>query len=162
MTLVFETNPAELEKCRKEFLDCQYLQEITKRQLQEYTDNPDQHSVYYVTFADVFIRVWKRIMRHPEKVEILKRLDEEMNDALCMCFTGRLTRLVNVLSGFYPDIEIRIGTNEQISNIIIGLKRKYGNSETEKEKLKEEFVKEMKERDYDQETIDEWKSYLDD
>ena len=38
---------------------------------------------------------------------------------LCKCFTGRLSRLINVLNGFYDDIIINIGTNEQIGNIII-------------------------------------------
>ena len=31
-----------------------------------------------------------------------------------MCFTGRLTRLLNTLVGFYNDIELQISDSEQI------------------------------------------------
>ena len=38
------------------------------------------------------------------KNELIERLNQEMQDAECMCFTGRLSRLINVLVGYYSDI----------------------------------------------------------
>ena len=72
-----------------------------------------------VTFEDIFYYVMNRIIKHENSNEIMKILEEEMLDTIGQCFTGRMTRLVNVLNGYYDDIEIKIGTNEQISNIIV-------------------------------------------
>ena len=86
---------------------------------------------------------------------LVKILQEEMLDTICQCFTGRMTRLVNVLNGYYDDIEIKIGTNEQISNIIVTMKNKY-----EGEELITKIRNELEEREYDEETIIEWLSFL--
>jgi GTP1/Obg family GTP-binding protein len=104
----------------------------------------------------VFLLVWQRIQKHEESIEIKKILNTEMKDALCMCYTGRLTRVVNCLNGYYDDIVIQISNNEQISNIISVIMKK----ETTIEKIKEEFIKEMKERDYNEEIINTWLSYI--
>ena len=96
-----------------------------------------------------------RIIKHENSNEIMKILEEEMLDTICQCFTGRMTRLVNVLNGYYDDIEIKIGTNEQISNIIVTMKSKY-----EGEELIEKIKTELEEREYDEETIVEWLSFL--
>ena len=73
-----------------------------------------------------------------------------------MCFTGRLTRLLNILSGFYEDITIQISDNEQISNIISTLKQQY----YEGEQFIEEFKKELINRKYSNKIIKEWLSFL--
>ena len=86
---------------------------------------------------------------------MLKILDEEIKDTICKCFTGRLTRLVNVLNGYYDDINIQIGSNEQISNIIVMLQEKH-----EGDELVENVRKEMKEREYDNEVIEEWLTFI--
>ena len=52
-----------------------------------------------------------------------------MKEADCKCYTGRLTRLVNVLNGYYEDIKIHISDSEQISNIIISIKNKLTDEE---------------------------------
>jgi hypothetical protein len=122
----------------------------------EYINNIDIHSSLQVSFLDVFLLVWQRIQKHEESIEIKKILNTEMKDALCMCYTGRLTRVVNCLNGYYDDIVIQISNNEQISNIISVIMKK----ETTIEKIKEEFIKEMKERDYNEEIINTWLSYI--
>ena len=33
-------------------------------------------------------------------------LNIEMEDSLCKCMTGRFSRLINVLNGYYDDINI--------------------------------------------------------
>jgi hypothetical protein len=130
-------------------LDC-------KEQLLEYINIPDIHSTLQVSFLDVFLLVWQRITTHREANELKSILNAEMKDALCMCFTGRITRIVNCLNGFYDDIQIHISNNEQISNIISVIMK----NESNIEKIKEIFIKEMREREYSDEVINTWLSYI--
>ena len=48
-----------------------------------------------------------------------------MNNSICKCFTGRISRLINCLNGYDQRVEIRISQNDEISNIIILIKNKY-------------------------------------
>ena len=45
-----------------------------------------------------------------------------MNDFVCKCFTGRMTRLVNCLNGFNNNVIANISDTEQTDNIIIIVK----------------------------------------
>jgi len=153
--LLKDENFLSLEECKKHVLERNELEEQTKRELLNYCDDDTEHSVYLVKFDEVFRYVISRIVKHPESTEMFKILNEEIKDTICKCFTGRMTRLVNVLNGFYGDITIQIGSNEQISNIIIMLKEKY-----EGDELVEKVRLEMEEREYDNETIEEWLTYV--
>jgi hypothetical protein len=62
-----------------------------------------------------------------------------------MCFTGRITRLVNCLNGFDPEVVIKISDNEQISYLVEISKGD-----------KTRFIEMMKERRYPQDIIDIW------
>ena len=98
-----------------------------------------------------------RILSNPHfSIQLFNILNQEMNDSICKCFTGRMTRLLNVLNGFFPDIEIQISNNEQISNIILILQSKF-KDDLLKLKIKEELM----ERGYDHNIIDEWISFID-
>jgi Leucine-rich repeat (LRR) protein len=87
--------------------------------LLSYLEDTDVHSTLLISFYDVFVKVFGRIMRHPNKLDIICRLDEELKESECKCFTGRLTRLINCLVGFYDDIVIGISESERISTIIL-------------------------------------------
>ena len=87
---------------------------------------------------------------------ILEILNQEMEDSICKCFTGRISRLVNCLSGFSDKVSIKISTNEEISNIIITLQKKIKDIEELKKAIKDE----MTERGYDETTINEWVIYI--
>jgi len=80
---------------------------------------------------------------------------QEISDGICMCFTGRLTRLLNTLVGFFPDIELQISDSEQITNIIMELSNKF-----EGGLLKEAVRKELLERQYNESIINEWIEYI--
>lgn len=80
-----------------------------------------------------------------------------MNDSICKCFTGRLSRLINCLNGFDSRISVQISDKEQLFNIIIGSRNKYID---DIDKQKQEVTKEMMEREFDQATIGEYITYL--
>ncbi len=89
-----------------------------------------------------------------EQEEIFKVLNQEIKDADCKCFTGRMNRVINCLNGFSPLVVINIKYGEQIGNIIILVKNKLEltNSYTI-EQHKIEVEKELLERNYEIETI---------
>jgi hypothetical protein len=75
------------------------------------------HSILLVEYRELFLVIWTRILN--EKVPALRqnmidRLKQEVLEGQGHCFTGKLTRLVNSLVGFCPDIRIQISTPEQI------------------------------------------------
>ena len=153
--LLKDRNTLSLEECKKQVIECNELEEQTKRELLNYCDDVTEHSVYLVKFDEVFQYVISRIIKHSDSKEMFKILNEEIKDTICKCFTGRMTRLVNVLNGFYGDISIQIGSNEQISNIIIMLKERY-----EGDELVKQVRLELEEREYDNETIEEWLTFV--
>ena len=114
------------------------------------------HSCYLITYSDLLIYVWSRIIASANTDEILAVLNQEISDGLCMCFTGRLTRLLNTLVGFYFDIELQISDSEQITNIIMGLKNKFSSGE----ELRDAIKKELHERQYSESIINEWINYI--
>src|SRR5690606_14087962 len=68
------------------------LKQETKTSLVEYSEDKNVHFHLQLTFKEILTFVWNRIRVHPDRLEILKVLDSEMQDALCMCPTGRITR----------------------------------------------------------------------
>ena len=124
-----------------------------KKTIIKYLNNKDVHSTLFTTFGDIFVKVYGRIINSEHKKELFKRLNEEMTESECKCFTGRLTRIVNVLNGYFDDITINISSNEQISNIIIAIKNKYHDVT---DAVKEEIRQALREREYYDETINLW------
>ena len=100
------------------------LSDKTKSALIEYSTDTSVHTVLNISFKELLDYVWQRINRHSDKENILRILEEEMSDAECKCFTGRMSRLVNCLNGFYDDICVGIGAKEQIGNIIVLIRDK--------------------------------------
>ena len=92
------------------------------------------------------------------QVEIQKRLNEEMQDRECKCFTGRISRLVNCLSGYSDKVCIQISENEEINNIISVIMNKREMKTIEI--LKEEVREALTERGYNIDKITEWLEYV--
>jgi len=113
-----------------------------------------------ITFKELFIAVVIEMDKlSPDlQIEIQKRLNEEMQDSECKCFTGRISRLVNCLSGYSDKVRIQISENEEISNIltVIMSKREMKTIDI----LKEEVRVALKERGYVDEKIREWLEYV--
>jgi hypothetical protein len=77
-------------------------------------------SVITVTLWNVFLMIWAYAMKEEtvvDKEEILGRIREELAEMSGTCATGHLSRLVNVLVGFHPQIEVRISDKDRLRGI---------------------------------------------
>ena len=140
------------------------LTETSKSLLFEYIADTTVHSLLLLNFSEVLWFIIQTILTDfqiEEQEEIFKILNQEIKDADCKCFTGRMNRIINCLNGFSPLVNINIKDGEQISNIIILVKNKLEltNSYTV-EQHKIEVEKELLERNYDIETIKTWLEYI--
>jgi hypothetical protein len=141
------------------YLDDEILTIQTKEALIEYSKDNQIHTQLECTFEEVLQAVLLEINNLPNdlQIEVKNRLNEEMEDGLCKCFTGRLSRLVNSLSGYSDKVSIKISSAEEIGNIISIMKERYDNIE----EVKMNVEKELLERGYEKEVIDEWITYID-
>jgi hypothetical protein len=138
-----------------------FIENKTKTILLEYINCKDIHSTLNITFAELLINILSFIDQHEFKNEIYKVLEQEMNDAICKCFTGRISRLINCLNGFDDNIIIHISNNEQIGNIIILIReRLILENKYTIELHKEIIMKELYDRCYEKNIIDEWIEYI--
>jgi hypothetical protein len=140
------------------------LTETSKSLLFEYIADTTVHSLLLLTFSEVLwftLQIILTDFQIEEQEEIFKVLNQEIKDADCRCFTGRMNRIINCLNGFSPLVNINIKDGEQIGNIIILVKNKLEltNSYTI-EQHKIEVEKELLERNYDIETIKMWLEYI--
>ena len=133
-----------------------------KEHLFEYITDTSIHTTMLLNFSEIlWFVLWtiKLDFNYDEQQEIYQVLNTEIKDSECKCFTGRISRLVNCLNGFSSLVSIQINNSEQIANIIQITKEKLGlnyNLNDHKELVKKELL----ERDYGMETIDEWLSYI--
>jgi len=142
------------------YLDCSVLTQQTKEIITEYLDCNDIHTMLNITFKELFTAVVIEMesLSIDLQIEIQKRLNEEMQESECKCFTGRISRLVNCLSGYSDKVKIQISEGEEISNIISVIMAKRGMKESDE--LKGEVRVALKERGYADEKIAEWLEYV--
>jgi Leucine-rich repeat (LRR) protein len=128
--------------------------------LLEYCQDTSVHTVLEVNFEEVLFHTLEFINLEcsSNKNEIYSILDQEIQDSECKCFTGRISRLINCLNGFTDKVEIKIPDNMAISNIIVMIKQNF-KGDTEEE-LKQEVKKELTERGYSNEIIEEYLEYV--
>ena len=137
------------------------LSPFTKESLIEYSKDETIHSVLNLTFSDVLLLVWNRILVSPHSDEIKAVLNTEMKDAECKCFTGRISRLVNCLNGFDQLVVVKISDSEQIGNVISVIKtRLEERNEYAAERHKEEARERLRELQVSEEEIEVWLSYI--
>ena len=100
-----------------------------------------------IYLKDVFRCVWGFIQHHPQmKEELITRLYEELTDAHSTCLSGHFSRLVNVVVGFHPSIQITISTDEQtkiyLQNVVRQLLEQLSMSQPERgERVLEDMTK---------------------
>ena len=135
------------------------LTEDTKACLVEYSDDTSVHTILNLTFLEMLVVVWNRIMRLDSMDEIKKTLNTEMQDAECKCFTGRISRLVNCLTGYDDLVVVQIDDNEQIGTVIESIRTRLGENYNVTEH-RQISIRELAERGYSQEVILEWVGYI--
>jgi len=142
------------------YLDWIELDKKTKEIITEYMDCKDVHTMLDITFKELFIAIVIEMegLSNELQKEIKQRLNEEMQESECKCFTGRISRLVNCLSGYSDKVKIQISESEEIGNIISVIMEKRGIKTTET--LKEEVGDALKERGYEETKINEWVEYI--
>jgi len=135
-----------------------------KDQLIEYCNEDSVHTLLLLTFSEVVwftLQTIHKDFKIETQEEIKKILNQEMKDAECKCFTGRMNRVINCLNGFSPLVTIQIQDSEQIGNIIFIIKEQLEVSRTYTIETHKELVsKEMTERGYTKESIDIWIEYI--
>jgi len=142
------------------YLDWDDLPAKTKEIITEYMDCTDIHTMLNITFKELFTAVVIEMesLTPNLQIEIKQRLNEEMQDSECKCFTGRISRLVNCLSGYSDKVCIQISETEEIGNIISVIMNNRGMKSIDI--LKEEVHVALKERGYADEKITEWLEYV--
>ena len=114
----------------------------------------DVHSYFNMTFFEVFQLVFAEIESLNFNPEILKRLEEELEDSTDMCFTGRLNRIINCLNSFSEHVNIRISDASQINAVMLLIKNNFENGKIKKEELLDTVRKRLEEYDIKEETIE--------
>lgn len=90
-----------------------------------------------------------------------ERLKIEIKDGTGMCFTGRITRLINVFTGYHPDIRINISGASQIAAKITAtethvLKTHFISDKDFWNVLEKALYENLSEIDLSEEDIKEW------
>ena len=116
------------------------------------------HSKLQLNYKEILLPVLDFIRNNRQKEKLLNILFQEIQDSQGKCFQGRISRTFNILNGYHKCININISDNKQIGNLIINLQKKYLN----RPDSEENFIKEMRERNYTNEIIKEWINYIQD
>lgn len=68
-----------------------------------------------LTMIDILLLVWEKICVSEQRVELEKRLLDELYEMDKTCSSGHLSRILNVLSGFFDDIQpVKISFIDQL------------------------------------------------
>ena len=143
-----------------DLIENNYMNEHSFRLLLEYCQNTSVHSVLNITFEESLLHILEFINLElsQHKQEILKILEIELLDSVCKCFTGRISRLINSLNGFSDLVQIKIPDNMAISNVIVMIKNNYKGSDVNE--LKEIITKDLLNRGYSEDKINEYIDYV--
>lgn len=81
------------------------------------------HSVYGIAFENLMGRVVWIVVRHEHRKELLNITRDELRASIGLCFTGRMSRVVNILSGFVEDVHVGISSKEQLQERMAAISR---------------------------------------
>ena len=112
------------------------------------------------TFEEIFKAIWNEIctLQIDSQNKVKNRLNEEIDNSECKCYTGCISRLVNCLSGYSNKVLMKLSDAELIGNIIGLVKSKYIDSDIDT--IKKIITDELIEYNFDQDVIEEWISYI--
>ena len=133
------------------------LTEQSKQLLFEYIEDKTVHSTLLITFEELLLHTMSVINKDEHADEILKIMNIELDDSLCKCYTGRMSRIINCLNGFSDLVHVQVSESEQIGQIISIVKDLlFSKEEYTVEKHKELARTELVNRGYNNDTIETW------
>ena len=111
--------PKSLDEVRTIILNDHILSGQCKTQLLQYAMDESVHTELQLTFGDLLRYIFTRIDVNEASGDAIKTiLNQEMADALCMCFTGRISRLLNCLTKIDPLVHLHIvNLNDMFRNV---------------------------------------------
>ena len=92
------------------------------RLLVQFCSDTTRHSAHKITYQELLGYVWARITKSMHRPELLRILEEQVLEAVDKCMTGKFTRTLSVLVGFYEDIMIEISDSSRIGAIILAVR----------------------------------------
>ena len=81
------------------------------------------------TYAELLERVWAIVERHEHRDLLCTRLREEAEESAGMCFTGRATRLLNVLHGVVEGVHLGVSDREAMQARIAAVLARLGHAQ---------------------------------
>lgn len=121
------------------------IDQTVKDALLEYLKLEDKNIANNVLFADIFYMSYDII----EKYKLESILNEEIKDSLDKCFTGIISRYVNIFNGIIPECTFNITDGTIFQALFSHLRKKYN------DKVNDIEV-ELLDRGYTTEYIKEW------
>ena len=85
-----------------------------RKDLKRWCDDTLIHSNFGLTFSEILARVVFVARCHPDADTLRDILRDELEQSLGQCFTGRFSRVVNVLVGFVEGVHVGIDPREQL------------------------------------------------
>ena len=160
-------NVKPIQNIKSYIQDNDILKQDTKNILFKYIDDNEIHSILNVTFCEVLSSIFSIIEANEHKNNILSIMNDDVNDLNDQCFTGRMTRIINCLSGFDDRVVLNITDKEQIGNIIILIKKQleeqpncYGVLKYTVDLHKKIVTKELLDRGFDENLVKEYINYI--
>jgi len=114
----------------------------------------DVHSYFNLSYFEIFQLVFAEIESLNYNLEIIKRLEEELNESECKCFTGRISRTVNSLNGFSDLVSINISETSQINAVMSLIKNDFEKGKIKKEELLDSVKRRLEEYNSKEEDIE--------
>ena len=132
----------------------------TKQLITKYISIKWINSHFGCAFEEIFKAIWNEIctLQIDSQNEVKNRLNEEIDNSECKCYTGCISRLVNCLSGYSNKVLMKLSDAELIGNIISLVRSKYIDSDIDT--IKKIITDELIEYNFDQDVIEEWISYI--
>ncbi len=115
-----------------------------------------------MTYGELLEKIWFLIEKHPERKYIYKRLKTEIRESIGYCFTGRINRLVNVMSGYLDGINVGLSEEEEMQMLIQSLIKKLAEKKITKNNAKDELTKIFDQFNYDKKKRESWFEALND
>lgn len=139
-----------------------FRETLVKSWMRSWCNIDDKHTILCLSFYDLLELVVRVAKHHPQRADIYGRIKIEMTDAIGMCFTGRMNRLMNALVGFDDlDVQIGLSVREQVTMEIQSLVKRVTQHPDQFDKIMEELKTLLEQQSIHEFPRDLRKSYLD-